>query len=80
MKLSIIAPVTLTDARPDYATAEGIIEIPDEDYTKFKENPKEYLNTSDDEFLLENCIFRIKYDELECYDSIIAQDVIYAKV
>lgn len=78
MKLAIKAPVCLTDACPDYATVKGMIEIPDEDYEKFKENPKEYINTSEDEFLLENCIFEMKFYELECY-GIKAQNVEYAE-
>lgn len=79
MKLSITAPVTLIDACPNYAIAEGTIEIPDEDYAKFKANPEDYINTSEDEFLLENCIFQTKFYELECY-GIKVQDVNYAEI
>lgn len=79
MKLTITAPVNLIDSRPDYATAEGVIEIPDEDYAKFKANPEDYINTSDDEFLLENCVFKMKFYELECY-GIKVQDINYAEI
>ena len=78
MKLSITAPVIIDDASSHYATAKGTIEIPDEDYTKFKANPEDYINTSEDEFLLENCVFEIKFYELECY-GIRVQNIDYAE-
>lgn len=81
MKLAIKAPVVLDEAPFRYATAEGVIEIPDEDYDKFKENPKDYINSMDEDEaieLFEDCHFIIENYELE-YCSIKAQDVNYTE-